>query len=212
MSSSGEGKRFTIGAHVDATDGRFGRLIRVIIDPVAESLTHLVVEPGHQEKRARLVPIAFVVSVEDDLIRLNCTKTQLEQLDSAEDVHFLPADATRTGYGTDASAWPFYSLRTPLGKHPDPIYDDRVPLGEVEIRRGDAVHARDGWIGAVQGLVVDPEDHHVTHFILQEGHLWGRKQVAIPIGTANRVGEEVRIDLTQEEVQALPPVSLSSRL
>jgi sporulation protein YlmC with PRC-barrel domain len=212
MSSSGEGERFTIGAHVEATDGRVGRLTRVIIDPVAEALTHLVVEPGHHEERARLVPVDLVRSVEDDLIGLNCTKTQFEQLDSAEDVHFLPADASRTGYGGDASVWPFYGLATPLGKHPEPMYDDRVPLGEVEMHRGDAVHARDGWIGAVQGLVIDSDDHQVTHLILQEGHLWGRKQVAIPIGAANRVGEEVRIDLRRDEVEALPPVSLSSRL
>ncbi len=91
------------------------------------------------------------------------------------------------------------------------MFIDRVPLGEVEIRRGDPVHARDGWIGAVQGLVIDPADHHVTHVILQEGHVWGRKQVAIPIGAANRAGDELRVDLTKDEIEALPPVSLSSR-
>jgi hypothetical protein len=54
-------------------------------------------------------------------------------------------------------------------------------LGEVEIRRGDHVHASDGDIGRVHGLVIDPRNHRVTHVLLQEGDLWGRKQVAIPI-------------------------------
>ena len=99
----------------------------------------------------------------------------------------------------------------PLGHHPKPMFSDRVPAGEVEIHRGDAVLARDGWIGAVQGLVIVPVDHHVTHVILQEGHLWGRKQVAIPIGAANRVGDEIRVDLTKEEIEALPPAENSSR-
>jgi len=211
MSSSDERETFTIGAHVDATDGRCGHLTRVIFDPVAESLTHRVVEPEHNEELARLVPVDLVVRVEDDLIRLDCTKKQFERLDVAEDVQFLPADATATGYGSNASAWPYYGLGTPLGHHPQPMFIDRVPLGEVEIRRGDPVHARDGWIGAVQGLVIDPLDHHVTHVILQEGHLWGRKHVAIPIGAANRVGDEIRVDLTKDEIEALPPVSLSSR-
>jgi hypothetical protein len=85
------------------------------------------------------------------------------------------------------------------------MYTDRVPAGEVDIQRGDAVHAKDGLIGAVQGLVIDPADNHVTHVILQEGHIWGRKQVAIPIGAATRVGAEISVDLTKDEIEALPP-------
>jgi uncharacterized protein YrrD len=210
MSSSSEAETFKIGAQVDATDGRCGHLSRVIFDPVADVLTHLVVEPGHHEELARLVPVDFVANVEEDVIQLDCTKERFEQFDEAEDIQFLPADATPEGYGTHASAWPYYGLGMPLGHHHDPMFVDRVPLGEVEIRRGDPVHARDGWIGAVQGLVIDPADHHVTHVILQEGHIWGRKQVAIPIGVANRAGGELRVDLTQEEIEALPPVSLES--
>jgi uncharacterized protein YrrD len=201
MRSSGDGERFTIGGPVEATDGRCGHLIRVLVDPVAEELTHLVVAPGHHEELARLVPVDLVVSVEDDRIRLSCTKEQFEQLDSAEEITFLGADAPPTAIG---------GLGMPLGHHPKPMFSDRVPAGEVEIHRGDPVHARDGWIGAVQGLVIDPADHHVTHVILQEGHVWGRKQVAIPISAANRVGEEIRVDLTKDEIEALPPARHSA--
>jgi sporulation protein YlmC with PRC-barrel domain len=211
MSSSGEGDTFKIGARVDGTDGRCGRLTRVIFDPVADALTHLVVEPGHHEELARLVPADLVVRVEDDLIRLNCTRARFEQLDDAAEIQFLPADETATGYGTHASAWPYFGLGMPLGHHRGQMFTDRVPLGEVEIRRGDPVHASDGWIGSVQGLVIDPADHNVTHVILQEGHVWGRKQVAIPIGAANRAGGELRVDLTKDEIEGLPPVSLRSR-
>ena len=172
----------------------------MIVDPVAESLTHLVVEPGRHKERARMVPVELVVGVEDDRIRISCTKEEFERLDPAEDIRFLPAE-TPTYLADDM----------PLGRGHEPMYIDRVPLGEVAIRRGDPVHARDGEIGAVKGLVIDPVDHDVTHVILQEGHLWGRKQVAIPIGAANRVGDEIRVDLTKDEVEALPPVSLSSR-
>jgi PRC-barrel domain len=211
MSSSDKGDMFRIGAHVEATDGRCGDLTRVIFDPIADLLTHLVVQPGHHEELARLVPVDLAERVEDDLIRLNCTKKQFEQLDAAEDIQFLPADATATGYGPNAAAWPYYGIGTPLGHHPEPMFIDRVPLGEVEIRRGDPVHAKDGLVGAIQGLVIDPADHHVTHVILQEGHVWGHKQVAIPIGAASRVGGEVRVALTKDEIETLPPVSLSSR-
>jgi uncharacterized protein YrrD len=211
MSSDITGEAFKIGAHVEATDGRCGHLTRVIINPVADTLTHLVVEPGHNEAGARLVPLELVERFEEDEIRLSCTKKEFEQLDDADDIQFLSVDAKATGYGPDASAWPYYGLGTPLGHHPQAIFVDRIPLGEVEIRRGDSVHAKDGLVGDIDGLVIDPADHHVTHVLLQEGHFWGRKQVAIPIGAANRVGDEVHVDLTKDEIEALPEVSLKGR-
>lgn len=198
MSSGGKGESFEIGAHVDATDGRCGTLSRLIFDPIADVLTHLVVEFVDKRELARLVPVDLVVDADEDVIRLSCTKQRFEQLDEAADLAFLPVDPAATGHG----------LGLPLGHHPSAIGTDRVPLGEVEIRRGDPVHAKDGEIGAVEGLVIDPADRHVTHVILQEGHFWGRKQVAIPIDAASRVGDEVRVDLTKEEIEALPEVDL----
>lgn len=210
MSSGDAQERFKIGAHVDATDGRCGHLTRLIFDPIADALTHLIVEPGHDQERSRLVPVDLVVTAGDDLIRLNCTKERFDQLDEAEDVQFLPGDATGTGYGSGSSVWPYFGLLPALGDRRAPIFNDRVPVGEIEIRRGDPVHAKDGPIGAVQGLVVDPADHHVTHVLLQKGHVWGHKQVAIPIGVSGRADYEVRVDLTKDEIEALPPVSLKS--
>jgi hypothetical protein len=89
------------------------------------------------------------------------------------------------------------------------VISDRVPVGEVEVRRGDQVHASDGAVGHIRGLVIDPSDHHVTHFLLEEGHLWGKKTVAIPIGAAKDVGElGVTLDLTRDQVRDLPPVDV----
>src|SRR5579859_3030301 len=79
-----------------------------------------------------------------------------------------------------------------------------LPLGEVDVRRGEAVHATDGEIGRIEGLVIEPDQRHVTHVLLQEGHLWGQKQVAIPISAVTRVGDTVRLSLSKEEVRALP--------
>jgi sporulation protein YlmC with PRC-barrel domain len=81
-------------------------------------------------------------------------------------------------------------------------------VGEVEVRRGDHVHATDGAIGRVQGLVIDRSDHHVTHVLLDEGHLWGQKRVAIPISAVTGVEDGVRLNLTKDEVRDLPAVDL----
>lgn len=213
MSSIGKTQRFEMGARVDASDGHVGKLTRVVIDPVEQALTHLVVEP-HREGAGRLVPVDLVDSVERERIRLSCTVARFHQLDYADDMRFLPTSNEAFGYGEHSLAWPYYGLDIPRlqtdSTRRDAMLSDRVPLGEVEIHRGDQVHATDGWIGAVEGLVIDPTDHHVTHILLQEGHLWGRKQVAIPIGKATPSGEEVHVALTKEQVQGLPAVPLSS--
>ncbi|MHB1713214.1 MAG: hypothetical protein ACYCV7_17810 [Acidimicrobiales bacterium] len=48
----------------------------------------------------------------------------------------------------------------------------------------------------------------MTHVLLDEGHLWGQKRVAIPIRAVTDVGDGVRLNLTKDEVRDLPPVDL----
>jgi sporulation protein YlmC with PRC-barrel domain len=114
-------------------------------------------------------------------------------------------------------SWPYYGLGGMDGVTADALAGstsqtvtyDMVPLGEVEVRRGDHVHATDGNIGKVQGLVIDPGSHHVTHVLLEEGHLWGRKEVAIPISAVSSVEDDgIKLSITKHQVQDLPPVDI----
>jgi sporulation protein YlmC with PRC-barrel domain len=82
---------------------------------------------------------------------------------------------------------------------------DSVPFGEVDIRPGLTVCATDGEIGQVQGLIVEPGGHHVTHVLLQEGHMWGRKEVAIPISAVTKMGTMIiHLSITKHQVENLP--------
>jgi sporulation protein YlmC with PRC-barrel domain len=211
-----ENSDFTIGSKVACSDGVCGQLKRVVVDPVARALTHLVVEPKHHRGTGHLVPIDLVGSTANE-IRLRCTKSEFEALEDAEEAHFLPGASGRWGYEDDQMLlWPYYGLGLALGSGvgigmdpgPRAITSNRVPVGEVEVRRGEHVHATDGTIGRVQGLVIDPSDHHVTHVLLDEGHLWGEKRVAVPISAVTDVADGVRLSLTKDEVRDLPPVEL----
>ncbi len=86
-----------------------------------------------------------------------------------------------------------------------------MPLGGVQIRHGDSVQATDGEIGKVEGLVIDPDNHQVTHVLLQKGHLWGHKEVAIPIGAVTDAEAGIRLNLSKEQVENLPPVAIDHR-
>ena len=78
-------------------------------------------------------------------------------------------------------------------------------MGEAEIGPGEPVHALDGEIGQVEGFLVDPGDHRVTHVLLREGHLWGRKEVAIPVSAVTGVENGIRLSLTKKQIADLPP-------
>jgi sporulation protein YlmC with PRC-barrel domain len=95
---------------------------------------------------------------------------------------------------------------------PQEVTVDSVPSGEVDIRRDLAASATDGEIGQVQGLVVEPGGHQVTHVLLRQGHRWGRKEVAIPIGAVTKIGTLlVHLSLTKHQVEDLPPVDIDYR-
>jgi hypothetical protein len=208
---------YTIGAGVRCSDGLCGELSRVVVDPVARALTHLVVEPRHRRGLGRLVPIDLVDATAEE-IRLRCSTAEFDALEEAEEIHFLPEASEHMGYGAEqVLSWPYYGLGmgmggmgmggAGMGGAPPPVTYDRVPAGEVEVRRGEHVHATDGNIGRVQGLIIDPRDHHVTHVLLEEGHLWGKKEIAIPIGAVKDVASDgVRLNLRRDEVRDLPPV------
>jgi sporulation protein YlmC with PRC-barrel domain len=246
--SMNESTKFIIGSEVACSDGVCGHLRRVVVDPIARALTHLVVEPGHRRGAGHLVPIDLVTSTGKE-IQLRCTKSEYDRLETADETRFLPgADGTWDYEQEQMLSLPHYGLPTggssgmgiggtgalaisgaggmggrpvsglggigggsngaAMMPHARAYTADRVPVGEVEVRRGDHVHATDGSIGRVQGLVVDPSDHHVTHVLLDEGHLWGKKQVAIPIGAVKSVEDDVRLNLTKDQVRELLPIDL----
>lgn len=217
---------YVIGSEVRCGEDEVcGRLSRVVIDPVARELTHLVVEPGRHPEEGRLVPVDLVAGQEGEVIRLTCDAAEFAELEEAQFTEFLPAEGEQFGYGTEHAMWtPLFPLGAGggalgpagggilagAGRRPEPrtATYERVPSGEVQVRRGQSVHATDGEIGKVQGLVVDRVDHQVTHVLLQQGHLWGRKQVALPISNVADVRQGVQLNLSKDQIRDLPPVDI----
>src|ERR1700722_3530502 len=90
--------QFTIGTGVSCSDGPVGRVSRVIVDPVAEKVTHLVVTPGYRRDLGRLVPLDLVEGTAGE-VRLCCTGAEFEQLEHALETRFVPATSGYDGYG-----------------------------------------------------------------------------------------------------------------
>jgi sporulation protein YlmC with PRC-barrel domain len=210
--------RLELGTPVRCTDGTFGELADVVIDPISRRLTHLVVRPGHEQGQARLVPVELAASRDNGSeVTLDCTVDEVTKLEPVHEYAYLrlgesPVEDPEWDVGVeDVLALPYYEA-DPYG--PSPIYDtnvgmayDRVPKGEVEIRRASAVASVDGHdLGQVDGFVVDAEGQ-ITHVILERGHLWGRREVTIPIGAVATVETDaVTLSLSKDEVGSLPSV------
>ena len=204
-----------IGAEASCSDGFCGEVSRMIIDPDTGAVTHLVIKPPDRGERGRLVPLDLVDTSAGG-ITLRCTLAEFGRLEPAEETMFVEgldyggaygrAESIQ-GYG-DTGGMGVGGMDPPAGiPHRARTYvEDVVPLGEAEVGHGEPVHALDGEIGKVRGFLVDPGDHRVTHVLLQEGHLWGRKEVAIPASAVTRVDEGVRLNLTKQQVEDLPSV------
>ena len=212
--------RLEIGNRVRCTDGAYGELGDVVIDPLEKRVTHLVVRPERREGEARLVPIqlAKVTDGGQREIELTCSLDEARGFESVHEAAYLrlgesPAEDPDWDVGVkQVLVMPYYAG---LGADPYPgelpshvsVYYDRVPKGEVEVRRASAVISADGHsLGEVDGFVVDT-DKHITHFVLERGHLWGRKEVTIPIGAVAKVeSDAVHVALSKDEVGDLPAV------
>jgi hypothetical protein len=209
-----ETEQFTIGARADCSDGTRCELIRVIVDPVAEAITHLVVEPGHRRGLGRIVPLDLVDATGGQ-IRIHCSRAEFDRLAPAEETRFLPETGGYGGYAPgQVNYWPYYGLSGGFGAEagggglPQTLIVDVVPAGEVDVQRGDPVQATDGDIGRVQGLVIDRGSRRVTHILLQEGHLWGRREVAIPIWAVASTRFGIQLNITKRDVKNLPRVDV----
>jgi sporulation protein YlmC with PRC-barrel domain len=213
-----------IGVDVSCSDGTCGYLSRIIVNPAAREVTHLVVDQKRRSGSGRLVPIDLVSATTGE-VRLRCTLAEFQALRPAQETEVVP-DLDPTGpqnsppppsvtflppsggaFGVAGGAAVSRGRRPGRPPAPQEVTVDVVPSGEVAVRRELAVCATDGEIGQVQGLVVEPGGHHVTHVLLQEGHGWGRKHVAIPIGAVTKIGTLlIHLSLSKHQVKDLPSV------
>lgn len=214
--------RLSVGMPTESAKGPWGELSDVVIDPVRRRVTHLVVQPEGRHDQSRLIPVEAVASCDDRLV-LAWDPSQIEAAPSVQETDFLqlgqwpvPGDGWEIGI-SQVLAWPYYGSTFGLGMGmapemglsnlPTTTTYDRIPVGTAEIRRASQVVSGDDHVvGHVDGFVVDA-DHGITHIVLDHGHLWGHREITIPIGeVASVVSDRVTLRADKDAIGAFPSV------
>src|SRR5690242_1380456 len=212
-----------LGKPVRCTDGVEFELSDVVIDPTTRRVTHLVVQPHDRHDLARIVPISLAEPAHarsDATLDLACGSAEIEKLERVQRAAYLrlgqfPVEDPDYEVGIEETyALPYYGSFAPGGidsglgpvayDENAPVVWDRIPKGEVEIRRGSAVSSSEGrHLGHIEGFLVD-DDQHISHFVLEHGHLWGKREIVIPIGAVQRIESDgATLSMTKDEVEKL---------
>jgi hypothetical protein len=193
-----------VNADVQCADGQGGHSTFVIINPVARQITHLVVKEATFPFSERLVPLDRVAGATPRRIRLRCTRSELAGMKNFVEYDYLPGAAPHSGYEADEYwTWPYVLPEELLIA----LEEKCIPPGELAVHRGARVEAADRHVGRVEEFLVDPASGHITHLVVREGHVWGQKDVTVPVAQIDRYEEEtVYLKLDKAGVEDLPTI------
>lgn len=198
-----------LNVDVHCTDGRCGRSTHIILNPVTEQLTHLVIKEQWPSRTERLVPIDWVAVTTRDVIVLKKAREEFTQLEEFTQKEFVYRDVPQLASDPKVTMfWPYVVSS-------NRIVDQevrRIPHDELAIKRGTAVLATDGKVGSVDEFVVDSEGSQISHLVLREGNLLGAKEVMIPVSYVDFLGEEgVYLNVDKKTVKILPTIAIKRR-
>ena len=202
-------------AQVECTDGVCGRCVVVLMNPVVGQVTHLVVRMDSLPHTEYIVPVDVVFATTADTIGLRCSKAELEKMEPFVQTEFIREKMPHVypgyaGFGMGALYyWPYASYERTMEV---PVEHLQIPPGELAVRRGTRVEATDGYVGKVDEFLVNPENGHITHLVMREGHLWGQKDVTIPLSAMGDTRKgTVFLKLDKHQIESLPTVPVHRR-
>ncbi len=211
--------QITLGQPVHSTDGPFGELADVVVDPSTNTVTHVVVEPHHRHYQARLVPMSLM-EIGADRLTVQLDEAHLRSLQGVAESDFGPANkpidlGDQWDVGIEHVVVPYdsYGYGMTLGMDGPmtswsantTINYDRIPKGECEIRHDSAVMSSDRHqVGVVAGLVLD--DDIVEGVVVQSGAPGFQHVVTVPLAAIGKVRtDQITLDVDRAKFRTLTP-------
>jgi sporulation protein YlmC with PRC-barrel domain len=194
-----------LNAKVSCSDGPCGQSHYLVIKPSNEEITHMVVGDDNSFSETEyLVPIDRILESTPESIRLNFSCEELSKMPIYKQEQFIQSDLKGTN-GSFSMLWPY---ATPEANYII-IENEHISYDELTIRRGASVEATNGRVGRVDEFLINPIDDTITHIIMREGHLWGQKNITIPLNQIDRIEENrVWLKLDKQSIEALPAIPI----
>ena len=93
-----------------------------------------------------------------------------------------------------------------------PVEHQRIPPGELAVCRGTRVEAKEGFVGNVDEFVVNAENGYITHSVMREGYLCGKKDVIIPLFELDNTHKgTVFLKLDKHQIESPPTFPVHRR-
>lgn len=206
-----------IQAQVECTDGVFGRSVCVLINPIDDHVVDFVAKGDVSPNIEYIVPVGYISETKADAIRLKCSMAELTKMEPFVQTRFIKQnipDRNMDYVGGMIGMGAFYFLPyvSPEMAVDVPVEELQIPAGESAVNRGTRVEAKDGYVGKIDEFVIDPKTDKITHLVLREGHLWGKRDVMIPVSSMDKVEENtVFLKLDKKQVEGLPVFPIQRR-
>ena len=109
-----------------------GRSMYIVINPVNDRVTHLVVAIKTFPHTKHLVPVDRIIKSTATSTQLRCSPTELAGMERFMETDFIKPDEVETSlpYGEPVLLWPYGSYRSDQM----PLKYEYIPAGEVVIR------------------------------------------------------------------------------
>jgi uncharacterized protein YrrD len=200
--------KIPINARVTCKDEHCGHSTCVILDPRSERVTHVIVRERGLAGLEHLVPVDKIRSSTENGITLGCSFKELQSMKEFISTEFMQLDSPFLTYlSGEYMLWPYMVA----DNRTITFHREQVPAGELVIHNGTAVYAQDGKIGQVDEFIFESDDDHITHLVLREGHLWGKKEIAIPVESIQSIQEDaVILKMTKKSIEKLPALNASA--
>jgi sporulation protein YlmC with PRC-barrel domain len=197
-----------LDVRVYASDGEVGRSTAIIFDPATQQVTHFV---ALVEGSEYLVPIDAIAKSSPVFIRLSWSREELSHaepftkvvpMDDAQ-MAVLAAEMTApSSMGPYASPDATYMAETLANST---MREEQVPANELTIHLDAQVEATDGSAGQVEEFIIDGQTSRISHLVLRQGHLWGQRDVSVPMEQVDRVENDViYLKLDKKAIGQLP--------
>ena len=194
-----------LNAEVFCTDGPCGKSNSVIVNPITDQVTHFVAKENDFAHEDRLVPVGYIAETTADKIKLSCDLNVFINLPKFIKDEFIIPDSSGYEDIPQTMLLPYALMLSTIT-----IEHENIPANELAIHRGSQVNATDGHVGQVDEFLVEPKNGHITHLILSEGHLWGKKELSIPVSKIDHiVKDNVYLNISKAEIESLPTYQIS---